>query len=460
MNTDVKFLKYKERSGRVYVKQELKTGMLISGRNIDNFEEKYTQEFSKLELAQRFKKERNVDKQFELNTVNGVVDVNLEKKNKKNIEIAERSMTRVNSEDVETVKSKKKEVTPPDIPYENIDVGRTVTKIKNEVLPGIDFERRCKDPTYGPDTKMNKDLTRFELEGEIKEERDTLGSDVKREVFNTEFRVKTELSDMEFEQNYKSEFESYRMKEFADMKMEEKVKKELSDMEYEEKCRREAADDVKQEDTSLDEDFDEDFEDQYYDDEFSDQYMELDQLSFNKGEHEQENQIQQILNKYSTVISTNQEQNTGISNTPLGGAALNPPLNHKLEYPPYRHQEDLIKTEKEPNLLKKTEIIPEGGSVNQREKKIEEKSIAERTEVPAGNFLTQDAISFEMSSQRSKPKEITCDICFKKLSSNYTLKNHRMLHTGEKPYSCDHCAEAFLRKPQLVSHMTRAHGVN
>jgi len=89
MNTDVKFLKYQECSGRVYVKQELKTGMFISGKNIDNFEEKYTQELSKLELAQSFKTERNVDKQFEQNMLKAVVDANLEKKNKKNIEIAD-----------------------------------------------------------------------------------------------------------------------------------------------------------------------------------------------------------------------------------------------------------------------------------------------------------------------------------------------------------------------------------
>jgi len=452
MNTDVKFLLNQEHSVRVHVKQELKTGMIISSKKRDNFGEKNTQDFSNLGRAQSFKIERNVDKQFEQKKVEEVVDASLEKKKKKDIETAEKSMTRVNSDDVETEMFKKKEVTPPDIHLEKLNVGKPEMKVKNEVLSHVDIERRCKNP----DLMKIKPLTHLELEGEIKEERETFGSDVKKEVLSTEFRVKTDFSDMGFDQNYKSEFESYRMKEFADMKMEEKVKKELSDMEYEEKCRREAADDVKQEDTSLDEDFDEDFEDQYYDDEFSDQYMELDQLSFNKGEHEQENQIQQILNKYSTVISTNQEQDANISKTPLGGACLNPPI--KQEFAPYRHQEDLI--EKERNQLKKTAIVSEGVSVNQRDRKVEDQKISERTEVPAGNFLTQDVMSFEMNSQRSKSKEITCDICFKKLSSNYTLKNHRMLHTGEKPYSCDHCAEAFLRKPQLVSHMTRAHGLN
>jgi len=465
MNTDVKFLRYQEHSVNVYVKQELKTtGLIVSGKKLelDNYEEKYTQEVSNSELAQSIKTERYVGKQFEVNKVKDLVDTNLEKENKKDIEIAERSLTsltRANSDDME-IEKLKKEVTLPHIPIEKMDVGRPVTTIKVEELSHIEFERRCKDPSNGLDLKKNKDLTRMELEGEIKEERGVkLETDVKEEILNTDFRMKTELPDMGFDQKYKSEFESYRLKELADMKMEEKVKKELSDMEFEEKCRREAADDVKDEDTSLDEDFDEDFEDQYYDDEFSDQYMELDQLSFNKGEHEQQNQIQQILNKYSNVISTDQEQGVDVSKTPPGGAARNIPINQK--YPPFPHQEELVK--KEPNLPKKNEINPEGGSVNQRNiiqnRKMEEQRIAEKTETPAGNFMTQDKFSFEMNPQKSKPKEILCDICDKKLSSKSTLKNHRMLHTGEKPFSCDQCEEAFVRKPQLANHMTRAHGL-
>jgi len=457
MNTDVKFLRYKEHSVNVYVKQELKTtGLIVSGKKLelDNYEEKYTQEVSNSELAQSIKTERYVGKQFEVNKVKDLVNTNLEKENKKDIEIAERSLTsltRANSDDME-IEKLKKEVTLPLIPIEKMDVGRPVTTIKVEELSHIEFERRCKDPSNGLDLKKNKDLTRMELEGEIKEERGVkLETDVKEEILNTDFRMKTELPDMGFDQKYKSEFESYRMKELADMKMEEKVKKELSDMEFEEKCRREAADDVKEEDTSLDEDFDEDFEDQYYDDEFSDQYMELDQLSFNKGEHEQQNQIQQILNKYSNVISTDQEQGVDVSKTPPGGAARNIPINQK--YPPFPHQEELVKNE----------INPEGGSVNQRNiiqnRKMEEQRIAEKTETPAGNFMTQDKFSFEINPQKSKPKEILCDICDKKLSSKSTLKNHRMLHTGEKPFSCDQCEEAFVRKPQLANHMTRAHGL-
>jgi len=458
MNTDVKFLRYQEHSVNVHVKQKLKAGLIVSGKQLelDNCEEKYTQDVSNVEHAQSIKTERYVGKQFELNKIKDLVDTNLEKENKKDIEIAERSLTRANCDDME-IEKLKKEVTPPHIPIEKMDVGSPVTKIKLEELSNIEFERRCKDPSNSRDLKKNKDLTRMELEG--KEERGgKLEPDVKEEILNTDFRIKTELPDMGFEQKYKAEFESCRMKELADMKMEEKVKKELSDMEFEEKCRREAADDVKEEDTSLDEDFDEDFEDQYYDDEFSDQYMEIDELSFNKGEHEQQNQIQQILNRYSNVISTDQEQDVGVSKTPLGGASRNLPI--KQIYPPFPHQEELV--EKEPNIPKKNEIDPEVGSVNQRDNvqysKMEEQRIAEKTETPAGNFLTQDKFSFEMNPQKSKPKEISCDICDKKLSSKSTLKNHRMLHTGERPFSCDQCAEAFVRKPQLASHMTRAHG--
>ena len=276
--------------------------------------------------------------------------------------------------------------------------------------------------------------------------------EVKGLILKNECGIGRDVSDVGFDRKYNVVFESYRMKEIADMNLEEKYKKEKSDMEFEEKCRREAAaDDVKSEDTSLDEDFDEDFEDQYYDDEFSDQYMELDQLSFNKGEHEQQNQIQEILNKYSTVISKDEV------NSSLESANPSLPLTQEN---PANEQKDFVK--KSPDLLKKKEMNLEiGGPYRDIQfRKSEESKISEQTDGSLGNPMGQDDFSLGMKPQKNKSKDISCIVCNKKLSSNYTLKNHMLLHTGEKPFNCNHCEEAFVRKPQLVSHMSRAHGMN
>ena len=91
---------------------------------------------------------------------------------------------------------------------------------------------------------------------------------------------------------------------------------------------------------------------------------------------------------------------------------------------------------------------------------IQFRKISEQTDFPLGNSQAQDSCSLEMKPQKSKSKDLSCDVCFKKLSSNDALRNHKRLHTGEKPFNCNHCEEAFVRKPQLVRHMTKAHGIN
>lgn len=43
--------------------------------------------------------------------------------------------------------------------------------------------------------------------------------------------------------------------------------------------------------------------------------------------------------------------------------------------------------------------------------------------------------------------------CSKEFKSEYSLKLHQLIHTGEKPYDCPLCQTAFNRRDKLKRHM-------
>lgn len=47
---------------------------------------------------------------------------------------------------------------------------------------------------------------------------------------------------------------------------------------------------------------------------------------------------------------------------------------------------------------------------------------------------------------------VMCDICGKKLTSKGSLKNHLLMHRGEKPFACEHCGKQFLSMNTLKIH--------
>eukprot|EP00092_Neocalanus_flemingeri_P096364 GFUD01122669.1.p1 GENE.GFUD01122669.1~~GFUD01122669.1.p1 ORF type:complete len:318 (-),score=67.33 GFUD01122669.1:126-1079(-) len=56
------------------------------------------------------------------------------------------------------------------------------------------------------------------------------------------------------------------------------------------------------------------------------------------------------------------------------------------------------------------------------------------------------------SKKQTKTKDFTCDVCEKQYASNYSLKQHHLLHTGEKPHKCEQCVASFARKGYLTKH--------
>ncbi|XP_034939321.1 zinc finger protein 154-like [Chelonus insularis] len=51
----------------------------------------------------------------------------------------------------------------------------------------------------------------------------------------------------------------------------------------------------------------------------------------------------------------------------------------------------------------------------------------------------------------------TCAFCSKSFYSLYSLKQHVMIHTGQKPFVCDRCGSKFTQKGNLARHIARKH---
>ena len=49
-------------------------------------------------------------------------------------------------------------------------------------------------------------------------------------------------------------------------------------------------------------------------------------------------------------------------------------------------------------------------------------------------------------------RELNCRFCPKTFSKTANLRQHEIIHTGEKPYKCDICGKAFNRKGNMIAH--------
>jgi len=68
--------------------------------------------------------------------------------------------------------------------------------------------------------------------------------------------------------------------------------------------------------------------------------------------------------------------------------------------------------------------------------------------------LRKDMVKHE----RSHSSELTsrCEVCGFQTTN---LKRHMMVHTGDKPFSCQHCGKDFRRKEHLRVHLSRLHNI-
>ena len=55
------------------------------------------------------------------------------------------------------------------------------------------------------------------------------------------------------------------------------------------------------------------------------------------------------------------------------------------------------------------------------------------------------------------PQQFGCPFCQKIMKSSSDMKRHIMIHTGEKPFSCEYCEYSSCIKSHVKSHMANKH---
>jgi len=82
---------------------------------------------------------------------------------------------------------------------------------------------------------------------------------------------------------------------------------------------------------------------------------------------------------------------------------------------------------------------------------------AKEREIECIDPLTNEVIEDELSSQTDYERKFPCPECPATFKTNSHRERHLLIHTGERPFSCDICGKRFGRKDKLKQHV-QTHG--
>ncbi|CAH0564848.1 unnamed protein product [Brassicogethes aeneus] len=63
----------------------------------------------------------------------------------------------------------------------------------------------------------------------------------------------------------------------------------------------------------------------------------------------------------------------------------------------------------------------------------------------------------KLTSWDKKPRKFVCTLCPSSFKRASHLTRHQLVHTGERPYACEHCDKAFSRHDKLKNHVRKNH---